>query len=121
MVMTTSCAFDPKSLTPNFVDTQHQTCREYKVTETSPKIVFVFDKEYPISHCDGFFALPVAQALEVKRAYEKSLHAKNPAVEVEPLTDLSPGSIVNEIKLLGGVSDPNIGAKQKESTDNGNN
>lgn len=68
----TSCAFNPKKLTPHFIDTDRMTCRKYVVAETNPEIVFKFDSEHPIQDCNGFLSLPLDQALEIKRAYEKS-------------------------------------------------
>ncbi len=94
-----SCAYNPKKLTPTFIDTVHGTCREYKVSQTTPTVEFVFNQEFPISHCNGYLSLPLDQALEIKRAYEESKKKNSPTPFLEPVETIQD----YEIQILGGV------------------
>lgn len=94
-----SCAFSPKKLTPNFIDAKRLTCREYHVSQVKPKIVFTFFREYPISHCDGFLSLPAAQAMEIKRDYEESIHQDSGVALAEPMN-----AEELEAEILSGVT-----------------
>lgn len=95
-----SCAYSPKDLTPNFIDTDRKTCREYKVVQVRPTVEFVFDKEYPIAHCNGFISLPIKQALEIKREYEESIHGQ----ALLPAPADFEGKIAYELEALGGIA-----------------
>lgn len=95
-----SCAYNPKKLTPTFIDTDRGTCREYHVTQTKPTVEFAFTAEFPIAHCNGYLSLPLEQALEIKRYYEESIHPKSlPPENSDPLIE----KIMLEINNLSGV------------------
>jgi len=96
-----SCAYDPKKITPYFIDTKEQTCRKYVVTETEPEIVFKFDSELPIASCNGFISLPVDQAQDIKRHYEEWAKKKNKAAEVESIRPYA-GHVDQELFILNG-------------------
>lgn len=67
----TSCAYNAKKLTPHFIDFNNWSCRKYKVVDDDPKVVFEYVEELHMSECDGFIALPLDQALDIKNYYEE--------------------------------------------------
>lgn len=75
-----SCSYNPKKLTPSFIDTDRNTFREYYVKEVSPKIIFEFQGEYPLSTYPkskgGLISVPIDQGLEMKRKYESYIRNK---------------------------------------------
>ena len=93
-----ACAYNPKHLTPEFIDTVKGVCREYHVTQSKPEIIFALTKEKPLSECNGHVAFPVEQAQEMKRYYENWIKHKNESVQNEaPQT---------EAEILSGISNP---------------
>lgn len=92
-----SCAtFNVKQLTPSFVDTVNNQCREYKVVQDKPKVEFGKDPIiWPLAHCNGYIALPTDQVTDMRRHYEESIRN-------------GPGPIfgrssVDEIDVLNGI------------------
>jgi hypothetical protein len=64
-----SCASAPQ-VTPHVIDTQLQECREYKVVNTDTLEVRKV-KDWPIQHCEGFWAIPPEEAALLKAWYLK--------------------------------------------------
>lgn len=93
------CAYNPKHLTPEFIDVQKGVCREYHVTQSKPEIIFAFTKEKPLSECNGHVAFPVEQAQEMKRYYENWVKHKNDSVQNEEKPE-------NEIDVINGIPNP---------------
>lgn len=65
--------------------------------QTKPTVEFKFRDEFPIEHCDGYLALPLEQALDIKKSYEESIRSKSN----EPSKALT--TVEKEIEFLGGV------------------
>lgn len=71
LVSLSSCAYNIKKVTPHFIDTVNGVCRKYVVESVDPKVVFKYDSTLPIEQCNGFIAVPVDQAQDMKRHYEE--------------------------------------------------
>ncbi len=95
----TSCAYNAKKLTPAFLDVPKGTCRIYYVIQTEPTVEFALKEEVPILQCNGFLALPVDQAMDIKRHYEESRHGKSDTT-TPTVPDPEPKS---ELEILNGV------------------
>lgn len=54
------CVGAPK-ITPHYIDTQLNECREYEVTNKE-QMTIRFKEAHPLSHCNGFFAVPASEA-----------------------------------------------------------
>lgn len=108
-----SCAYNPKKLTPHFIDPDRMTTREYHVTQTQPEIVFEYSKENELKKAvidnGGLLCLPVPQALEIKRKYESYVRSKNPntnsdVLKLEQVLEMNyPKSIYEELEILNGI------------------
>jgi len=107
-----SCAYNPKNLTPHFVDPDLNITRQYHVTETNPEIVFAYTQDNNISDAvkknGGLLCLPVPQALEVKRAYEsyvrsKSKNAQTPLKEFSLKLKPYPKTVEEELEIIDGI------------------
>lgn len=107
-----SCAYNPKKLTPRFIDADRMTTREYKVIETKPKIIFQYVQEHPLRedvlNSGGLLCLPVPQALEIKRKWEqhnrKNKNSYDPLQLDGELQSFSyENSIHQDLDILDGV------------------
>ena len=76
-----SCGYNPSELLPAYIDTKTQTCRVYKVIKSRPTIEFEFLYSQPLEFCNGYLALSVQQALEIKNHYEWFINKKKKPVK----------------------------------------
>ena len=77
-----SCDDSPE-LTPHFVDVDLQECREYEIIDKKAMIIKK-KKDWPIEHCNGFFAIPADQARAWKEYYIKKREQKSCQAQTLP-------------------------------------
>lgn len=58
-------------ITPHFIDTDLMECREYEVVDKE-KMIIKKKRDLPIEACNGFFAIPAAEARAWKEYYLKN-------------------------------------------------
>jgi hypothetical protein len=79
-----SCEDSP-DMTPHFVDVDLQECREYEIIDKKAMIIKK-KKDWPIDHCNGFFAIPADQARAWKEYYIKKREQKS--CQTQPSSNL---------------------------------
>lgn len=65
LVLLNACAEPPK-LTPHFIDTDLNECREYEIIDKE-NFTVQFKTSHPLEKCNGYFAVPAKEAAEWKR------------------------------------------------------
>jgi hypothetical protein len=70
-----SCQFNPKKLTPHFIDIPNNRCTQYEIKGSNDNLVFSPVENKSLSACDGMVALPLEQVLEMRREWEAE-HSK---------------------------------------------